>query len=68
MGFGMLSSLKLYTEMTDWKSFAAALDPPIPQEALPSVIVVLEKLDAALEPLAEALPIDTLPWNGARGA
>ena len=50
--------------MTDWKALAAALDPPVPQDAVPKVAPALEALEAALEPLAEALPIDTLPWSG----
>jgi len=49
--------------MTNWKALAAAIDPPVPEDALPKVTPVLEALEAALEPMVEALPIDTLPWS-----
>jgi len=51
--------------LTDWKALAAALDPPVPEAALPKVTPILEALETALEPLAEALPTDTLPWSSA---
>lgn len=49
--------------MTGWKMIAGALDPPIPEEALPKVIPVVETLEEALRPWTEALPLDTLPWR-----
>jgi hypothetical protein len=49
--------------MTNWTSLAAALDPPVPPDALPKVTPVLEALEAVLQPMEEALPIDTLPWT-----
>jgi len=49
--------------MTNWKALAAAIDPPVPEDAHPKVTPVLEALEAALEPMVEALPIDTLPWS-----
>jgi hypothetical protein len=49
--------------MTNWTALAGALDPPVPPDAVPKATPVLEALEAALEPMVEALPIDTLPWG-----
>jgi hypothetical protein len=50
--------------MKHWKALAPALDPPVPADALDRVIPVLEGLESALRPLAQTIPIDTLPWSG----
>ena len=50
--------------MTNWKTLAAALDPPIPEELLADVLSPLETLEAAFRPLVSDLSSDTLPWTG----
>jgi hypothetical protein len=50
--------------MTDLKSLAASLDPPVPEELLSQVIPPLEALEAAFRPLVQNLPLDTLMWTG----
>jgi len=35
-----------------------------PEDLLPEVLPALEKLEAALRPLARDLPLDALPWTG----
>jgi len=50
--------------MTDLKTLAAALDPPVPEELLPQVILPLEALEAAFRPLVQHIPADTLMWTG----
>ena len=44
---------------------AAAADPPVPEELLPEVIPILEKLEAAFRPLEQSLTADTLLWTDA---
>ena len=50
--------------VTNWKALAATADPPIPENLLPDVIPALEKLEGAFRVLEEAIPPETLPWNG----
>ena len=49
--------------VTNWKALAAAADPPVPEELLPEVIPILEKLEAAFRPLEQSLTPDTLLWT-----
>jgi hypothetical protein len=49
--------------MTDWKMIAQAADPPVPESA--PAVALLERLEGALEPLLDSVPIDTLPWVAA---
>jgi hypothetical protein len=50
--------------VTNWKALAAAADPPVPEDLLPDVIPVLEKLEASLRVLEPEIPPETLLWNG----
>jgi hypothetical protein len=50
--------------MVDWTKIAAALNPPIPEEAAVALAPGLEKLESAVDKLCEPLAIDTLPWAG----
>ena len=49
--------------VTNWKTLAAAAEPPVPEDLLPDVISALEKLEAAFRPLEQSLPPDTLLWT-----
>jgi hypothetical protein len=53
-------------EMTDWKSLAAAADPPVPESDLPRLISSLEGLEKTFRPLQDRIPIDGLMWSGPR--
>jgi hypothetical protein len=54
--------------VTNWKALAASAEPPVPEDLLPDVISALEKLEAALRPLEQALPPDTLLWSDSEDA
>jgi hypothetical protein len=54
--------------VTKWRALAAAAEPPVPEDLLPDVIPALEKLEAALRVLEQAIPPETLLWNGAEGS
>jgi hypothetical protein len=58
-----LYDLYIY-EVTHWRTLAAAAEPPIPEDLIPDVIPVLEKLEAVLRPLESGIPPDTLLWSG----
>jgi hypothetical protein len=49
--------------MTDWNALAAALDPPLPADGVAKAAPLLERLEAAMEPMESAVPLDTLPWT-----
>jgi hypothetical protein len=55
-------------EVTNWKALAAIVEPPVPEDLLPDVTPPLEKLEAAFRPLEQALPPETLLWNGPEGS
>jgi hypothetical protein len=50
--------------MTDWKTIAASVNPPIPAAEVDKIVPVLEALEAAFQPLTLTIPQGTDIWNG----
>jgi hypothetical protein len=50
--------------MTNWKTLAAALDPPIPEPDLEKLAPVMEALEAAFRPMQQTLTAESDVWTG----
>jgi hypothetical protein len=50
--------------MTNWKTLAAALDPPIPEPDLEKLAPVMEALEAAFRPMQRTLTAESDVWTG----
>jgi len=50
--------------MTDWKKIAAALEPPIPEADVETIVPTLEALETAFAPLQKSIPPGGDVWTG----